>query len=446
MAEKNDKSTDLAAESKRTPKYSGRKIPHSIHTFGEPGPYCTGTTGLPSDGAVSLDPNDKPEAKLSTGNPCSESVKKVTQSEDEKVAQSVDEDDEETQLLEKLKNLELAEAALEKQRWVKALQHRVAEAEQCLASLQTAPSPTPVAAAMMNSAANTKTKAPPETPLDGLLAGVQTNMAAQNNATEKLTVEHGSPDGPLSSPDAWQESLMYLKPAQLAKGERILPIVDLIDKIVPNIDERTISEVGLTKLMVSYGPKKPKLDSVSLAQWVIGNTRIFFTLLQLGKLPSPTDVQHYLAYTVKIMELSSKFTWASVLKYDDEFRHLQAIYNYPWSYDSPHLHTVLLVPISAPSRQLPSRLGPTTPSLGSLLANSTQEGKIICRNYNRSTGCNLYECHFAHVCNKKINGKACVLSRILFMHIGVTLGPPPPHLRVFSPPPRGLIDYLFPHP
>ena len=147
MAEKNDKSTDLAAESKRTPKCSGCKIPHSIHTFGEPGPYCTGTTGLPSVGAVSMDPNDKPEAKLSTENPCSESVKKVTQSEDEKVAQSVDEDDEETQLLEKLKNLELAEAALEKQRRVKALQQRVAEAEQRLASLQTAPSPTPVAAA-----------------------------------------------------------------------------------------------------------------------------------------------------------------------------------------------------------------------------------------------------------------------------------------------------------
>ena len=93
---------------------------------------------------------------------------------------------------------------------------------------------------------------------------------------------------------------MYLKPGQLAKGERIVRIVDFIEKI----DERTISEVGLTKLMVSCGPKKRKLDSVSLAQGVIGNTRIFFTLMQLGKPASPMDVQHYLAYTVKIMELS----------------------------------------------------------------------------------------------------------------------------------------------
>ena len=40
------------------------------------------------------------------------------------------------------------------------------------------------------------------------------------------------------------------------------------------------------------------------------------------------------------MELSTKFTWYSVLKYDDKFRHVQVVYNYPWSYDSNHLHTV----------------------------------------------------------------------------------------------------------
>lgn len=196
---------------------------------------------------------------------------------------------------------------------------------------------------------------------------------------------------------------------------------------MPNTDERTISEVGLTKLLASYGPKKPKLDSVSLAQWVIGNTRIFFTLLQLGKLPSPTDVQHYLAYTVKVLELSSKFTCASVLKCDDEFRHLQAIYNYPWSYDSPHLHTVLLVPLSAPTQSKPCSLrsGPANPSPGAVVANSTQEGKIICRNYNRAAGCNLFECHYAHVCNRKINGKACPQSHPFYSHQGSSRGTTP---------------------
>ena len=103
-----------------------------------------------------------------------------------------------------------------------------------------------------------------------------------------------NPDGPLSAPQDKDVSAMFLKPAQLAKSERVLRIIDFIDKIVQSADERTISELGTTKLVVSYGSKNPKLENVTLAQWVIGNTRIFHTLLQGGKLPSIQDVQHYL--------------------------------------------------------------------------------------------------------------------------------------------------------
>ena len=53
--------------------------------------------------------------------------------------------------------------------------------------------------------------------------------------------------------------------------------------VVPHTDEWTISKMGLTKLL--YRKAVKKLDTVSLAQWVIGNARIFFTLSQLGELP-----------------------------------------------------------------------------------------------------------------------------------------------------------------
>lgn len=138
---------------------------------------------------------------------------------------------------------------------------------------------------------------------------------------------------------------MFLKLAQLAKGEKVLRIIDFVDKIVTNTEDKTITDLGNTKLVISSGPKKPKLESISIAQWVVGNTRILHNLLSSGKLPSPQNVQHYLAYTVKVMELSSKFSWPSVLQYDDEFRHIQAVYNYLWSFDSHHLHTVILEPI-----------------------------------------------------------------------------------------------------
>ena len=172
-----------------------------------------------------------------------------------------------------------------------------------------------------------------------------------------------NPDGPLSGPLAVQESSMFLKPAQLAKGERVLRIVDFVDKIVTNSEDKAISDLGNTKLVISSGPKKPKLESISIAQWVIGNTQIFHSLLSSGKLPSPQDVQ-YLAYNVKIMELSAKFSWPSVLQYDDEFPHIQAVYSYPWSFDSHHLHTVILEPLALSKK---SPVGKS--SMGSAFAN-----------------------------------------------------------------------------
>jgi len=41
------------------------------------------------------------------------------------------------------------------------------------------------------------------------------------------------------------------------------------------------------------------------------------------------------------MELATRFQWVSVLKYDGEFRLMEATYNYPWSFDFNHLRTVL---------------------------------------------------------------------------------------------------------
>ena len=71
-----------------------------------------------------------------------------------------------------------------------------------------------------------------------LLAGYQTGAAPQavNN-----------PDGHLAEPQAAQESRMFVKPAKLPKGEEIL---DFIDKIVSTVEDRALSELGATKLVV----------------------------------------------------------------------------------------------------------------------------------------------------------------------------------------------------
>ena len=143
--------------------------------------------------------------------------------------------------------------------------------------------------------------------------------------------------------------------------------------------------------MVSYGPKKPGLEQVSIPQWVVSNTRIFYNLLTSKNLATQTDVQNYLAYTIKIMELSNRYQWVSVLKYDDEFRLLQATYNYPWSFDSNHLHTVILEPMyTKPSATL--RSSSRTPNPSTQFVATTSEWRTICRNFYSSRGCSFHNC------------------------------------------------------
>lgn len=398
----------LPSDEKRIPKCPGCKTPHTLHSWAEPGPHCTG-----KGDAL---PENMPQ---STGQQQVDNLDLMAVHEPELVP------DEEEELTGKLQELMLREEALAKKKRVATLKQQISDAEKRISTLMDSPAkttgkayttestknpPTPLAAVIAGSAGtqNGGTDLQNRLPagsLDLLLAGYagnSPNIQQQQINSNSASIFTGNPDGPLSGPLASQESAMFLKPAQLAKGERVLRIIDYVDKIVTSTEDKTITDLGSTKLVISSGPKKPKLESLSISQWVVGNTRIFHTLLSSGKLPSPQDVQHYLAYTVKIMELSTKFSWPSVLQYDDEFRHIQAVYNYPWSFDSHHLHTVTLEPLTITRKPSGGK-----PSLGVAPANFSADGRVICRNFNRTKGCTLHECHFAHVCNRQINGRAC---------------------------------------
>ena len=138
MAANDDISTDLAAE-KRMPKCPGCKLPHNIHSFGDPGPYCTGTTGLPAaDSASGLDSsaeqsnggeNNKSTLLSDPGAAKNPSVQPAEEPEE----------DEEAKLLAKLNELKVAEEAITKKRRVELLKTAIAQAEQCLPNLVDAP-------------------------------------------------------------------------------------------------------------------------------------------------------------------------------------------------------------------------------------------------------------------------------------------------------------------
>ena len=56
---------------------------------------------------------------------------------------------------------------------------------------------------------------------------------------------------------------------------------------------------------------------------------------------------------------------------------------------------------------------------GSALANFSPDGRVICRNFNQVKGWSLADCHFAHVCNRQVNGRACGLAHPSHSHFGV---------------------------
>ena len=55
-------------------------------------------------------------------------------------------------------------------------------------------------------------------------------------------------------------SNMFLVPAAIPKGKRVLRIVDFLLSIVPKESEKTLTDV----FVISYGQQRPKLESVTL--------------------------------------------------------------------------------------------------------------------------------------------------------------------------------------
>ena len=205
---------------------------------------------------------------------------------------------------------------------------------------------------------------------------------------------------------------VFLRPSRSSSNSqgKALRIPDFVSRLTPQDDEKIISSDDSARLTLTLGSKKPKLESITMADFSIANIRIFYELLTSNRLPTPDDLRDYLSYSVKIFELGKKFTWSSVLKYDDEFRMLQHTYGYPWDKDHSHLHEIMLVPRwAAGGNQGNQHLSSGSGSGSHPVLTFPQDagGTEICRNFNRNRGCTKTDCRFSHVCNRKVGNKAC---------------------------------------
>ena len=102
------------------------------------------------------------------------------------------------------------------------------------------------------------------------------------------------------------------------------------------------------------------------------------------------------------MELIARYELKSILMYDN---------NFSWSFDSTHLHIVLLQPIYKPNPlTISSKPLPPNTLQRVAFASYTAEGRVICRNFNGPKGCSLTHRNFAHIRNRKVAGKAFAFS------------------------------------
>ena len=182
---------------------------------------------------------------------------------------------------------------------------------------------------------------------------------------------------------SWRDPQIYLQAA--ASGKSSPSYYDVTEFVTGNIEEEiVVGGNGSQQDILKSGPKKPKLESVTLAQWFVANLAILYRLLGEGKLEVP-NILDYLSYTTKICQLVQKFNLVSVLVYDREYRKLQATHGFRWGTDIPHLHSVHLQ--ARPVRQFGQQEGKGYTGSGNNPARShhgpvTSEGKIICKLFN----------------------------------------------------------------
>lgn len=165
-------------------------------------------------------------------------------------------------------------------------------------------------------------------------------------------------------------------------GGPCLHIVDFVSSSAL-VEEEVVLGGGVTLKLNT----KPKLEKISPAMWITANSRI---LRQLKDTVPGFSVDSYARYTEMVGELAVRYTWQSVLLFDEEYRQRQATLGFDWGTAAPHLSTVVL------------RDKPAVPAVArkatAQVRRPGQTGQEICRQFN-SGNCRYGPgCKYDHAC------------------------------------------------
>ena len=171
----------------------------------------------------------------------------------------------------------------------------------------------------------------------------------------------------------------------VAGNVKVKCIVDYIPRSATVHEEEIDLGNGVTFRVKGGG--KLKLDLITPAQWTTANARILAEYIKDGQGDSRFTLD-YLSYTAKIGELATRYTWSSVIQFDDDYRRRQAEFGFRWGSDSPHSSQLLLRERDARNKQQRRQ-------------EKQQPGKEIpfCFNYNNGKTCQFgSDCKYRHCC------------------------------------------------
>ena len=192
---------------------------------------------------------------------------------------------------------------------------------------------------------------------------------------------------------SWNDPQIHLSSAAGKSAPNHLDICDFVQTCVE--EEVLLGGQGDQQIIVKSGPKKPRLENLSLSQWSVANLAILYRLIGENKLQG-TNLLDYLSYTTKIYQLVQRYSLISVLLYDREYRKLQASLNFRWGTDVQHLSNIHLQVRERPAAQnsQQKKTFPFKPVRNGQVKTDTP----VCRNFNSQKGCSFLDCKFKHIC------------------------------------------------
>ena len=172
-----------------------------------------------------------------------------------------------------------------------------------------------------------------------------------------------------------------------------------IPDFIPNMargrgEDEEEHEVAPGVKMVVGRPSR--LETVTPAQWVAASSCILADII--ANHDHKCDVKQltldYLSYQAKVGELACRYTWKSVIQFDDEYREKQHTWAFRWGSDSPHLYCHL-----QPRDDKKMKERPKYDKQRRDQTQTTGNGSARpCWSWNNGQPCRRNPCPFLHAC------------------------------------------------